>query len=75
MARSLEQRLEDVQSALRAIEAGDDLSSGQSVSIRGRMVERPDYRTLLREERRLRRLLSRKQAGGIRVRRGVPLDG
>ena len=75
MPKTIEERLDSVQSAIAAIENGDGLSGGQSVAIRGRQVERPDYEALLREERRLQRLHSRKQQGGIRVRRGVALDG
>ena len=76
MARTIEERLESVQNAIAEIESGDGggLSAGQEVQINGRSVARPDLQTLYREERRLLRLKKRKDRGGVRVRRGVPLD-
>lgn len=74
MAKSIEQRLQDVEDAIDAVLSGE-MRGGQSVQIRGRMIERPSYRQLRQEERRLRRVLARKESGGVRTRQGVPLDG
>lgn len=75
MPRTIKERLESVQDAIAEIESGGASgSSGQEVEIRGRSITRPDLSTLYAEEQRLLRLLKRKQRGGARVRRGVPLD-
>jgi hypothetical protein len=59
---SYSEQLEDVQTAIR-----DILRGGQRVGER----ERARLDTLLREEKRLRRMIDREKRGGIRIRRVV----
>lgn len=59
---SYSEQLEDVQTAIR-----DILRGGQRVGER----ERARLDTLLREEKRLRRLIDREKRGGIRLRKVV----
>lgn len=75
MAKTIDERLDSVQQAIEEIEtAPGDSIAGQEVEIRGRTVRRPDLSVLYREEKRLLRKKKRKERGGVRVRRGVPLD-
>ena len=74
MARTVEERLQSVQDAITEIESGDGGAAGQELEVAGRTVVRPSLSTLYEEEKRLLRLKKRKERGGVRVRRGVPLD-
>ena len=75
MPKTIDERLDSVQAAIEEIEsAPGDSVAGQEVEIRGRTIRRPELSVLYREERRLLRLKKRKSRGGVRVRRGVPLD-
>lgn len=74
MAKTIEERLSSVQSAIEEIESGTGSIAGQEVEIRGRTVTRPKLSTLYQEERRLLKLKKRKERGGVRIRRGIPLD-
>lgn len=68
--RDPEERLKSVQAAIKRIE-----EEGQSVQIQGRTYTQANIRQLYAQERKLERLLSRKERGGIRTRQGVPVDG
>jgi phage-related minor tail protein len=67
--KTYQEQLESVQAAIADIE-----TKGQTVDVNGRTLTRADLRTLYQREAQLRRLVDRESRGGIRVRRGVPID-
>lgn len=71
MARTYTQQLDDVQTAILAIESG-----AQSYTIAGRSLTRGNLDALYKREQRLLALVSREAdntSGGIRVRGGTPV--
>jgi hypothetical protein len=60
------EQLEDVQTAISAIETG-----AQAYSIQGRSLTRADLGQLYQREKHLRRMVDREERGGICVRYGV----
>lgn len=68
MATAAEQLVE-VQAAISAV-----LTRGQSVELNGRRMTRANLEELRDMERKLKFDISREDAGGIKLRRGVPID-
>ena len=67
--KTYQEQLETVQAAIEAIE-----TLGQGTDVNGRTLTRADLRTLYQREAELLRRVARETRGGIRVRRGVPVD-
>lgn len=67
MALTNKQRLDQIESAITAIE-----TKGQSYTIGGRSLNRGNLAELYAERRRLERLVARDTRGGLRTRYGTP---
>jgi len=63
--QSYQEQLEQVQAAIKAIEAG-----AQSYSIAGRAVQRADLQKLYEREKYLKTMIAREELGGISVWKG-----
>lgn len=66
--KTYSEQLESVQTAIAAIEAGN-----QSISILGRTFTKGDLSTLYARERYLRRQVARETRGGLKTQRGIAL--
>ena len=70
MGKTYAEQLTSVQTAIEEVEL-----TGQSIDINGRTLTRGSLKELYRREARLRTLAAREvRGGGIRLRRGVPID-
>ncbi len=67
--QTLQEQLENVQAAIQNVEL-----YGQHVDVNGRTLTRADIRALYQREKELRNAVARETRGGIRQRRGVPID-
>jgi len=67
--KTYQEQLETVQATIEEIE-----TRGQSTDVNGRTLTRGNLATLYDREKYLRRMVGREARGGVRVRRGVPLD-
>lgn len=67
--KTYQEQLESVQATIEEIEI-----RGQSTDVNGRTLTRGNLATLYEREKYLRRMVGRAARGGVRGRRGVPLD-
>ncbi|GJD31490.1 hypothetical protein PMNALOAF_2749 [Methylobacterium adhaesivum] len=68
MAKSVEDQLADIETALETVE-----QRGQRIALKDREIWRVDHSSLAKRAAELKREVRRKNSGGVRVTRIVPL--